>query len=117
MWVESPFNVPFVFSAPLIECPHKCHYDTPTLLSILHGYGFQANGMKGSDVPCHVFLSTVRKQAYSRRLVGSPNKLTAACSGHLAMANDTKADPVRDDFLLQARRLLGVNGIGLALPR
>ena len=30
--------------APLVEYPHKCHYDTPTLVAILQEIGFAARG-------------------------------------------------------------------------
>lgn len=31
--------------APLVEYPHKCHYDAPTLIAILNEIGFQATSM------------------------------------------------------------------------
>jgi SAM-dependent methyltransferase len=37
------------FLAPLIEYPHKCHYDAPTLIAILNEIGFQAASMKAFE--------------------------------------------------------------------
>lgn len=35
--------------SPLIECPHKCHYDAPTLIAILNEIGFQARSRGAFD--------------------------------------------------------------------
>ena len=35
--------------APLVEYPHKCHYDTPTLVTILQEIGFTARGRQPYD--------------------------------------------------------------------
>ena len=40
---ESPYDKGLKkFVAPLIRCPHKCMYDTPTLLAIISKIGFDA---------------------------------------------------------------------------